>query len=198
MARTRAVDYEDTREGIVDRAAELFAGHGFARTSINDIAVACGSSKARIYHYFDSKEAVLAYIMTSHIDALIDATGQAIAEAPDDMAKFRAFVRTSMAIYAGATARHVVLMNELGSLPDDMARAVRDKERELLDIVRTLLNRIAGGRIAPKQIKTHSMLFFGMMNWTYTWYRANGDVTARALADDIVDIFMHGFLSKAG
>jgi len=45
-------------EGIVDRAAALFARRGFAKTSVQDIADAVGLSKAGLLHHFPSKDAL--------------------------------------------------------------------------------------------------------------------------------------------
>ena len=51
MARSRANDYDDKRQAILDRSAELFSVYGFDRASMNRIAEACGVSKANLYHY---------------------------------------------------------------------------------------------------------------------------------------------------
>jgi AcrR family transcriptional regulator len=45
-------------EGILDRAAALFARRGFAKTSVQDVADAVGLSKAGLLHHFPSKEAL--------------------------------------------------------------------------------------------------------------------------------------------
>ncbi|MDK3256897.1 TetR/AcrR family transcriptional regulator [Blastococcus capsensis] len=45
-------------EGILDRAAALFARRGFAKTSLQDVADAVGLSKAGLLHHFPSKEAL--------------------------------------------------------------------------------------------------------------------------------------------
>jgi AcrR family transcriptional regulator len=45
-------------EGILDRAAALFARRGFAKTSVADVAAAVGLSKAGLLHHFPSKEAL--------------------------------------------------------------------------------------------------------------------------------------------
>ena len=71
MARTRAEDYDEKRERIFDRAAELFARQGFARTSIAELAAHCQASKSWIYHYFPSKEAILYEILRDHMTLLL-------------------------------------------------------------------------------------------------------------------------------
>src|SRR3954447_25063004 len=45
-------------EGILDRAAALFARRGFEQTSVQAIADAVGLSKAGLLHHFPSKEAL--------------------------------------------------------------------------------------------------------------------------------------------
>jgi AcrR family transcriptional regulator len=49
---------QQAEDRILDRAAELFAQHGFAHTSLKTIADAVGLSKAGLLHHFPSKEAL--------------------------------------------------------------------------------------------------------------------------------------------
>ncbi|RBY89852.1 TetR/AcrR family transcriptional regulator [Blastococcus sp. TF02A-26] len=50
-------------EGILDRAAALFARRGFAKTSVQDVADAVGLSKAGLLHHFPSKDALYAAVL---------------------------------------------------------------------------------------------------------------------------------------
>ena len=71
MARTRANDYDKKRLGILSRSAALFAAHGYTGTSITMIAEACGVSKALMYHYYRSKDAVLFDLLEDHLQNLV-------------------------------------------------------------------------------------------------------------------------------
>src|SRR6266571_3141118 len=62
MARTPKV-VEDRREQIVDAAIRVFAEKGFARATNKDIAREAGITPGLIYHYFESKEALLQAIV---------------------------------------------------------------------------------------------------------------------------------------
>ena len=48
MARGRASGYDDQRDMILAHAARLFARRGYPATSMNQVAEACGLSKATI------------------------------------------------------------------------------------------------------------------------------------------------------
>lgn len=75
----------DTRRRNLTTAQELFAGQGYAGTSIADIAGRLGTSKAALYYHFRSKAEILQVLMEEPVAAysgLADsaATGQRSAE----------------------------------------------------------------------------------------------------------------------
>lgn len=51
------------REAILDQALSLMSAHGAAGTSMRQLAAACGLHVAAIYHYFESKDALLAAVV---------------------------------------------------------------------------------------------------------------------------------------
>lgn len=57
-----------TRRQILDAAFELFANEGYAKTSISAVADKAGVSKGLIYHYFDSKKAMLEGIFNQWLE----------------------------------------------------------------------------------------------------------------------------------
>ena len=70
MPRRRATGYDSKLVHIRDTAAALIARDGFSRTSMAELANACGVSKALLYHYFDGKEAILFDILRAYLDDL--------------------------------------------------------------------------------------------------------------------------------
>ncbi|MFC5906998.1 TetR/AcrR family transcriptional regulator [Streptacidiphilus monticola] len=55
----------DTRARIIDTALELFAEHGYEKTSLREIADRLGVTKAALYYHFRTKEDILAGIVDS-------------------------------------------------------------------------------------------------------------------------------------
>ena len=191
MARTQAADYEQRREAIVDRASELFATAGFRGTSVAELAAACETSKSLIYHYYPSKEDILYAVMASHVDQLEQDVQEVMAEPGKPDLLLRALIHRFMRHYIGAADRQKVLLNELDSLPADKRAAIVKKQRVIINTVGTLLagvdKRLAGD---PARARVQTMLLFGMINWTHTWFDARGPISADAVADMALDLVM--------
>ena len=49
-----------SRERIVERAAELFAEHGIAATTVDEVLAAAGAGKGQFYHYFSGRDELAA------------------------------------------------------------------------------------------------------------------------------------------
>lgn len=193
MARTRSRDYDSIQESILETTADLFAGRGYVASSISDIAEACQCSKSRLYHYFECKEAILIAMLRGHVDKLLHGAREIVAERNDPTERFRELIRFFMEIYAVSRSKHVVLLTCIEFLPDAHRREIVDKQRELISHVRNILKAIQpdSGKSGLSNVDT--MLFFGMINWTYTWYRSNGQLQPHDLADRCVDIFLNGY-----
>ena len=79
MARTRAQDFEEKSRSILDHAALVFAEQGMDKASMAQIAQQAQVSKALLYHYYPSKDALIFAIIMTHLEELQDAI-----EAADD------------------------------------------------------------------------------------------------------------------
>lgn len=54
----------DTKKDLIlTTAREMLARHGFAKTTLDDIASALGMKKSSLYYYYDNKEALLEDVM---------------------------------------------------------------------------------------------------------------------------------------
>ena len=65
MARPKSATHNLKREEILEVAASCFAASSYPSASMNDLAHALGTSKARLYHYYDSKQAILSICSTA-------------------------------------------------------------------------------------------------------------------------------------
>ncbi len=189
MARPQSPDYDKRRDAILAAAARLYARRGFQGASVADLAKACKTSKSLIYHYFPSKEDILYEVMATHLDALV-AAAEAATRSGTAEEKLRALTLSFMRLYVGARDRHKVLLNELDNLAAGPRAEVIGKQRRIIAAVEELV-RALRPQTGPLALPL-TMLFFGMINWTHTWFRAEGRVSAESLAAMAVDLMLGG------
>jgi TetR/AcrR family transcriptional regulator len=192
MARGRSATYDQQRDEMLARAAELFAQRGYPGTSMNEVAAACGVTKPALYHYFRDKDDLLAGIAQNHIDHLeaIVAEVGALQLAPQ--AHLRELILRFVRDYADSQHEHRVLTQDVKFLPDTLRRHVLDGERR---VVAAFADAIAAVRPGTEKAGLHkplTMLLFGMMNWLFTWLRPDGALTHDAMSEVVADLFFGG------
>ncbi|MGZ8350482.1 MAG: TetR/AcrR family transcriptional regulator [Allosphingosinicella sp.] len=189
MARPQSPDYDKRRELILRTAARLYARRGFRGASVADLAKACKASKSLIYHYFPSKDEILHGVMAAHLDALVAAASEATRSGTAEQRLTR-LTEAFMKLYVDAQDNHKVLLNEIDNLPPGPRADVIAKQRRIIAAVEELIGEIRP-ETGPLALPL-AMLFFGMINWTHTWFRAEGRVSAERLADMTVDVMLNG------
>lgn len=193
MARPKAPEYDDRRQAIIDCAARLFARDGFHKASLNDIAAECNVSKANLYHYFASKEAILFAVMRDHISLLLKTAEDVASLDMDAEERLRTLARRFMALYADAGDRHKVLLAELNSLSEIERKAIVKDENRVVDAVLSIIQEARPAAVAdPRRAKPLTMAFMAMLNWTHTWFQSAGPVSAGEYADMVTDLFLNG------
>lgn len=73
------------RAELVAIAAELFARHGYAGVTVDDIGVAAGVSGPALYHHFASKEALLGEMLVGISEYLLEGGRAVVAAGGDDV-----------------------------------------------------------------------------------------------------------------
>jgi len=79
----------NVREQIVEAAEKHFSRYGYEKTTVSDLAKAIGFSKAYIYKFFDSKQAIGEAICSKTLSAIVAAVEEAVAGATTSTDTFR-------------------------------------------------------------------------------------------------------------
>ncbi|AQY67580.1 TetR/AcrR family transcriptional regulator [Pseudomonas veronii] len=88
----------DIRDQIVAAANEHFSQYGYGKTTVSDLAKAIGFSKAYIYKFFESKQAIGEAICTNCLTEIVTAVEQAInVDGISPTERFRRLVKTLIA-----------------------------------------------------------------------------------------------------
>jgi len=192
MARTRASDYDEKRQAILNRSAELFSEYGYDRASMSRIAAACGVSKANLYHYYKDKEGLLFDVIRFHLRELLDVVEEANQVKLPPEEKLRELVGALLESYRDADSQHNVQISSMRFLPPKRQAELKGMERQ---IVETFSHAVLG--VAPhlkdtRMLKPVTMSLFGMVNWHYLWFKSTGSVTRADYADLVTRLVVDG------
>jgi AcrR family transcriptional regulator len=79
----------DVRDQIVEAAEKHFRRYGYQKTTVSDLAKAIGFSKAYIYKFFDSKQAIGEAICSKTLSSVVATVEEAVASATTPTEKIR-------------------------------------------------------------------------------------------------------------
>ena len=193
MARTQSENYPEIRLGILAVSASLFARLGYATTTIADLAAANGISRGLLYHYFASKEALLSEMLQAHLDMLLAEIRASARDGTTPEDRLRNSVRKMVAINAGSKDLQIVLLHDLQNLQVEEREAIVGKQKDILAVVAELIRDCDHRRkYDRRQLKAQTMLFMGMINYTYLWYDPKGPVGPAEYADMVADTYLAG------
>lgn len=183
-------------EEILEAAAAVFARRGFDRASIREIAAEAGMSLAGLYYYFHSKDELLYRILDRAFDAILGRLAEVTREGTGPEERVRLFVHRHLDYFMAHMDTMKVVSHETDSLSGALHQQIAEKRRRYYRQCQALLGELDGGRRSPEELRTATLALFGMMNWIYTWYRAGRDHDAGAMAKEMADLFLYGFVGR--
>ena len=192
MGRGRHAGYDGQRELILARAAALFARGGYAGTSMNQVAEACGLSKATLYHYYRDKYELLVSIAEGHVTRLQGVVEEALAEESAPAGQLRVLVRRLVEEYANAQNEHRVLTEDVKFLEGDDRERILAKEREVVAAFARVVAALRPDLQEAAMSTPLTMLLFGMVNWMFTWMRSDGPLAYEEMGPVVTDLFLGG------
>lgn len=171
MSRPIAKDHDEKRSHILKIAARVFAETGYARASMSRVAMDCGISKANIYHYYSSKDALLFDILDTYLSALRDRIiGLDLAglEPPEQLGRI---VVETLRAYEGMDHEHKIQTEGIPLLPLDQQKTLKAYQRDLVDQLSVVVAKIAPDVFDDdtRKLRATVMSIFGMLNWFYMW-----------------------------
>lgn len=191
---------QDRRAMILATAAEMFARKGIRSTTVREIADAVGVLSGSLYHYFDSKDAMVKDILMSFQDAIRARYGEVLARDEGPAQMLGDLVFASLQVARAQPDATAIYQNELQYLRETPRfKEVQAAASEVQQVWLGVLERgVADGSfrddIAPR-------VFYRMIR-DAVWlsgrgHRADGGYTTVQLAEAITSIFLDGFSARS-
>lgn len=193
MARPIAKDHYDKRKLILSTAAEVFARGGITSTSMNQVAQACGISKANIYHYYASKNDLVFDILATYLAELRDVicSTDLDGQSPDD--RLRNLTQAFLLAYEGMDNEHRIQSEGTSILASEQQAILKTYQRDLVALMSETLQGCAPDNLSdPLKCRQVTMSVFGMLNWFYMWSQQANKAQRIAYATTISDLTLGG------
>ena len=84
----------ELKERILNEAGKLISKYGISKTTMNDIAKACGKGKSTLYHYYVSKEEIALEVINREVEKLFAKMEDVIKSTEDPREQLRLYVLT--------------------------------------------------------------------------------------------------------
>ncbi|MDQ3556138.1 MAG: TetR/AcrR family transcriptional regulator [Gemmatimonadota bacterium] len=194
--REERTAYDAKLESILRASAAIFAEKGYHRASIRDIARETGVSLSGLYYYFDSKEELLFLIQDHAFGTLLARLEELLGGVRDPHRRIRLLIENHLRFFVGNMAEMKVLSHEADSLTGELRGRVNAKKRRLSETAMEILHDLRPKPVPEMRAATFAL--FGMMNWLYNWYRPDRDLAVTALADELSQLFLGGYLGNGG
>lgn len=177
------------RAAEIRRAAlELFVERGYQATTMSDIGARVGIRGPSLYKHVDSKQALLAEIMTGTMHALLDGHRRAIAGTGDPVERLRRAVEAHVRYHARHRWEAFAGNREIRSLSEPHLSEVLGLRTAYEGAFRALIaDGVAAGvfTVSSERIASFAILDLGM--GVATWFRDDGDLTENEIVWQYVD-----------
>jgi AcrR family transcriptional regulator len=185
---------ESTRRRIVVTAARVFCERGYAASGMEDVARACGLTKAGLYHHIRSKEQLLFEIQSYGMDVFEEQVLRPAAEHAHPLRRLEDCLERNVLLLTKRRSQEIaVILHEHNTLKGDARarinarkkRYVRFLEQAFREAMRRRLIRRVNPRVA-------AFSFLGMVLWIYKWFRSDGVLSPERLAREMRTLFFDG------
>jgi AcrR family transcriptional regulator len=195
------------RLAILDAAARAIARRGFHGMSMRELAAETGQVLAGFYNYFASKQEVLFHIQATAFETMLASAQEAIAGLRSPSDRLFAFIYRHVRYVADHPDVMRVLVHEAGTLPARERGQVRRLKERYYDLGREIVAELyregcgaAGGidedEIDALDLERMTYGIFGMLNWTYGWYRPSRHGSAGDVARSLHRVALCGLVAR--
>jgi len=183
------------RRAIEDVASELFRAHGYAATSVRDIARVLDIQGPSLYAHVTSKEDVL-WAIVDRAATRFEAASQAAAtqdagSGRDPSAALAALVRAHVRVITDDVGAAAVFVHEWRALGGERRAAVLERRDAYERRFRELIEAgIATGDFEMTDPALAATAVLSALNAIPGWYRPDGRLAAARIADHFVDLIL--------
>jgi AcrR family transcriptional regulator len=188
----------DRHRKILETAARVICERGYEGASIQDIADACGLTKAGLYHYIRSKEHLLIEIMNYGMDVFEEQVLSQVVGIADPLERLRACMERNIRLVTRGWSKEItIILHEHATLTGEARAQINARKKRYVRFLETsFAEAVRDGLNRPVHPKVAAFSFLGSVLWVYKWFRPDGAVPEDQLVKEMDNVFFGGLVAE--
>jgi AcrR family transcriptional regulator len=184
-------------EKLMRVSVELFAEHGYAQTSVQQIVDAAGVTKGALYHYFTSKDDLLFDIYDRLLSMQREHLERLVARGLDPQQTIRLVCEDVIVTSIEGLADGAVFFRSQHMLSEKRQREVKQRRRAYNDAFEAILARGRADGVFRTDIPPAILIanFFSDVHYLAQWYSPGGSLSKQQVATELTDLYLAGLLT---
>jgi TetR/AcrR family transcriptional regulator, cholesterol catabolism regulator len=165
---------------------------------VNQIVKESGTSKGGFYHHFHSKDELLFVIHDYFISYVVTKGQEATATCQSPTDKMQKMIKSFVKVFDLYKPHISVFYQESIYLKPQYVDAIKKKRQSYKNMLFQVIREgIETGEFRPElPVEITGMSILGMVNWSYKWYKKDGNKTIEEIADIYVDLILQSLLTE--
>lgn len=183
-------DHRGRHREILETAARVICEKGYEGASIQDIAEACGLTKAGLYHHIRSKEHLLLEIQNYGMDVFEEQVLNQVLPIPDPLERLKACMEKNILLVTHGWSKEVtIILHEHATLTGEARAQINARKKRYVKFLESsFAEAMRNGQVRPVNPTVAAFAFLGMVLWIYKWFRPDGKIDAPTLVREMRDI----------
>lgn len=185
---------ENAHDRILNEASILFGRQGYENSSISDVANSIGVSKAAIFHYFPTKQAIYDAIIVRTLRGLHETVTAAVEREEPGLSRLHRFMIAHATYFEENFWGFVTMLVGYGGMASP---TLKDEALKLRDHYETFLRGIIAEGIAAGELKEVDVASTGravlsLLNWMVRWFKPGQGSAAAEVAETYYRLIVSG------
>ncbi|MCD5322818.1 MULTISPECIES: TetR/AcrR family transcriptional regulator [Pontibacillus] len=189
---------KELKDRIIDAALVLFEKDGYHGVTVNQIVEHCKASKGGFYHHFESKDELLYVIHDTFITYVLEKAHVAKQTYHYPTEQLQEMITSFVKVFDLYKPHIYVFYQESTYLKPHYEERIKEKRNEFKELLFSVIEKgqQTGDFRKELPVVITGMSILGMVNWTYKWYKKDGEKSIDEIANIYVDLILHSVLKE--
>lgn len=183
------------KQEIIEQAELLFHKKGYLGTSMRDLAHVMDVEAASLYSHFPSKADILWQIAERCANEFFHAIKPIYQSKLNTQSKLKEMIIAHIKVITSNLNASVIFMTEWKHLPEEKYQVysvMRDYYEQMFRKV--IHDGVRENLFRNVDEKFSSLTILSALNWTYQWYKPDGEMTPEQIGEHLAEMLLNGLV----